>query len=711
MAIMPNMIIIFTVFSSIALSVLVFFYNRRSPVNKFFSLYSVFSAGWIITLYLFYSARADDLLFFGRLNFAVTEWVAFFGFYFGYWFPVRTFKFNRIFHPIAIFWLFVLTYATLFTGLIDQKEEFVNGVIVTHFGSLYILFIMHFLLFIGGIIYLPVIKYGSLDHKKRMQVKYLSMGTSLSIIFAGTTNILLPFLFKNYNWQYTGPLGLIPFYGFTSYSIIRHNLMDIKLVIQRSLVYSFLISIIIGVYLVLVFLLGIIFGEATDSTILLAAIIVTLIGIYTVPHIERYFLKITDKFFFKDKYDYSQALFDLADTLSKNIRLDRLLAEASGNLQRILKSKSVEICLVKGKSGSSKDKRTEEITDKNIISVAESLGRDNISIIRNHAILDLQNAVASEKLAGLKVLKGFGLERKTSIFGFIVYEGKLLGIILVGDKISGDEYTDEDVKLLKTFVYQASIAIMNAQLYQQVVDYSTELEKRVEQRTETIFKLQEEQKQMMLEIAHSLQTPLTILKAELNFMAKDAKDKRSYSALERSIDRISNFIYDLLRLANLESGVKADYFYRMSLSDLLDEMVENFEIIMADKNISFKHKIEKDIYIIGAKKELEELVNNLVSNSMKYIGPGSKKEINIELATIDGRPTITIADNGLGIKPEYLPQIFKRFYRAHDSIAGERSKGAGLGLAICKEIVARHNAEIYAQSKEGKGTKMTIIFK
>jgi signal transduction histidine kinase len=290
----------------------------------------------------------------------------------------------------------------------------------------------------------------------------------------------------------------------------------------------------------------------------------------------------------------------------------------------------------------------------------------------------------------------------------ILLEEKLIGVIMFGEKKSGDLFSNEDINLLKTFSYQAGVALERARLFEEVKNYSLQLENKVEQRTAKIKGLQEEQRKMMLEIAHGLQTPLTIMKAELSQLEVDSEECKKLKGMEKSIDRISRFIYDMLKLAKIENESKTAKMEKIDFSNLLLELIESLEIITEEKGIKIINNIEPGIFIKGDSHELAELVTNLASNSVKYIRDSNKKEIEINLLKIDEKINLTFKDTGIGIKQENLAHLFERFYRVENENEPE-IKGTGLGLAICKKIIDRHGGKIDVESQVGKGTKFIII--
>ena len=159
----------------------------------------------------------------------------------------------------------------------------------------------------------------------------------------------------------------------------------------------------------------------------------------------------------------------------------------------------------------------------------------------------------------------------------------------------------------------------------------------------------------------------------------------------------------MLKLARMENQKDKFEKEKFDLSELLFDLIENFKIITAEKNILLKSNIEKNIFFNGSKKEIEELIMNIVSNSVKYFGDKKNNKISFILKEKNDVIELIIADTGIGIKKEKIQRLFSRFYRA-----GDDNRGTGLGLAICKEIVNRHLGEIKVESKEGKGAKFII---
>lgn len=259
--------------------------------------------------------------------------------------------------------------------------------------------------------------------------------------------------------------------------------------------------------------------------------------------------------------------------------------------------------------------------------------------------------------------------------------------------------------------YQAILAKEKDKLYKKTKDYLKKLKRKVLKKGIKIKKIQENQKQMILNISHNLQSPLTILKAELEYMIKkeikteNDSMKNRCKILEQSIDKLSDFIYGLLYLSKLETLKNEFKMRKINLSQLLDSLYEYFYIMSSYKKIKLIKNIRPGIKIIGNDKKIEEMITNLISNSVKYIGRGDFIKISLNL--LDEKAVIKIEDNGIGIEKENLKKIFNKFFCSNKN----GIKGSGLGLAIVKKIVDLHNGDIEVKSKKGEGTIFKIYFK
>ncbi len=213
-------------------------------------------------------------------------------------------------------------------------------------------------------------------------------------------------------------------------------------------------------------------------------------------------------------------------------------------------------------------------------------------------------------------------------------------------------------------------------------------------------------KQMTADVAHELRTPLTALGSHLEAMVEglwDATPERLKSCHEE-VKRLGTLVADLEQLEKVEGE---NLNLNKSSMDLL-EMVRTVSDAMngeiTKKGLSLSVEGEK-VLVDGDKNRLSQVVTNLISNAIKYTGPGGS--IGIAISQTKDLGTITVRDTGIGIGEKELPLVFERFYRA-DKSRNRKSGGAGIGLAIVKSIVTAHGGTVTVESREEEGSCFTV---
>lgn len=544
--------------------------------------------------------------------------------------------------------------------------------------------------------------------KTRQQLQYIFLGAVLFISIAILCDAVLPAL-GIYNYNLVGPMASAVFIAFTAYAIVRHNLFDIKVVLQKSLTYSFLLVIIFAFYEACLFLLNIALTKNSLLNNHISVGLTIIAGVSGVSPLEKYFRKFTDRWFFKEPYNYGDALHILSRVLNQNWELSRLMAESDEALRRIFKVSFTGVTTINPlylfRNGLTQTIDERPLVEEIIPIVA---GWKSDVITMEEVDIKIQDNSTDEKTKRiLKFLKG-----RWQLFSFttlikISSLGKLVGFLHLSDKLSEEPLKPQDIQLLKTYTNQLATALEKAEAYQKLKEYTENLEAKVEERTREIKNMQLRQKQVMEDISHGLQTPLTILKAELElFGAKQPGEKEQLATMEKSIDKVSVTISDLLKLARLETPLAETPMQEFGLSGLLAEVLDYVEVIAENNGIKLLKFIEDNIKIAGDPKQIEELITNLLSNAVKFSKKNSEQKIEVSLKTKNSFAVMQVKDQGKGIAEEDLYKIFHRFYRSTNS--GTPTQGSGLGLSICKAICERHGGKISATSHPTQGSCFTV---
>lgn len=694
----------------------IFMHHPKRRTNQYYALFVILLDFFILSVFL--ENRPDlvgleNVALFLRLDFAFALLFFYVWFRFCSIFTKSSLLGEKYqwFNKSSFVVLLILLFMSLITNLILTNITFPENVILFDTGPLWPLYAFPLLFWALGGVFLLILKRQQ-SRKQRDQHVTQQIDIILSGFFLSLGVGLVIFLFLQTFFSISLEISQLGLYSlsilafFTAYAIVRHQFLDIKIIIQRGLIYTALLTIIIGFYLILVGILGFFFQRATNLAILFSAGITTIVGIFGVPYIERYFRRVTDHLFFKDTYNYSKALQELSEILNKNVHLEEIFTKSATTLKGIFKTR-IALFISTGKDLPLEEqediRKTRGLCSHNLVQAMEQ--HNNVILTQDIDHLIRQEEEDHIYHQALQELRTMAKRYRAEVVVPII-DGPLF-LLFLGKKLSGDTYTQEDLRLLRTFANQASVAIKKAELYGRIKDYSHELERRVQKRTAELQTMQEGQRQMMIDISHSLQTPLTIIKGELSTLERQMPDSKELNAFERSLDKISKFIYDLLELTRLDTHEDIMQNEILHLSEILEDLVEYFTVLTNEKEIELQSNLEKDILIEGERKKIEELVINLVSNAVKYMREGTfEKTITISLSADETHAYLTVEDTGIGMNNDELKHIFDRFYRARES----HTSGTGLGLTISKKIVERHHGTITVASQPSVGTKFTIQF-
>ncbi|MBQ4002165.1 MAG: HAMP domain-containing histidine kinase [Lachnospiraceae bacterium] len=210
------------------------------------------------------------------------------------------------------------------------------------------------------------------------------------------------------------------------------------------------------------------------------------------------------------------------------------------------------------------------------------------------------------------------------------------------------------------------------------------------------------EKQFVADASHELRTPLTVITTNAELLREDVADRpedtKYADNVLRSANRMRTLTEELLTLARSDMGVSAGRKEHVDLSDLVQEVVLNYEPVFFEKGLLLAQEIEEKILITGNPEELRRLAAILLDNAQKYGRNGGTTTVTLK-RTGRFRCMLTVADEGEEIPEEILSQLFTRFFRADEARSGE--EGFGLGLSIAEEIVSHHNGRIRAESADG----------
>lgn len=230
---------------------------------------------------------------------------------------------------------------------------------------------------------------------------------------------------------------------------------------------------------------------------------------------------------------------------------------------------------------------------------------------------------------------------------------------------------------------------------------------------ETLKIREEFRKEFMGNVAHELKTPIFTIQGYIENLIdgaisdEDVRDKFLNRA-KISVERLIYIIKDLDMITKFESGTLNLELDAFDINELVQDVYEQLEIQAQKKEIKliFNKNYPESIYVNGDKDKIEQVVTNLVINSIKYGTDKGTTEVSFESLTND-KLIVRITDNGDGILKEHLSRLFERFYRV-DQSGSRKEGGSGLGLSIVKHIIDAHNENIYIESELGIGSEFSF---
>ncbi|WP_341220405.1 sensor histidine kinase [Polaribacter atrinae] len=214
-------------------------------------------------------------------------------------------------------------------------------------------------------------------------------------------------------------------------------------------------------------------------------------------------------------------------------------------------------------------------------------------------------------------------------------------------------------------------------------------------------------------VAHELKTPLFTVQGYILTLIEGAVNDKEIRTkyLERAnkgVERLVAVIKDLDMIAKLENdGMKLDKEV-FNILELVQNVFDMFEMRAKKRNITLKFDriYEFPVFVNGDAKKIEQVLINLIVNSIKYGKPNGNTIVAVESYN-EGKFIIKTIDNGEGIKPQHLSRLFERFYRVDQSRSREQG-GSGLGLSIVKHIIEAHNETILLKSTYGEGSEFSF---
>jgi two-component system phosphate regulon sensor histidine kinase PhoR len=269
----------------------------------------------------------------------------------------------------------------------------------------------------------------------------------------------------------------------------------------------------------------------------------------------------------------------------------------------------------------------------------------------------------------------------------------------------------DDVSLLESTTFQ------NQPITTDMSTLTREIEKFAKDKKleiETLKVREVYRKEFMGNVSHELKTPLFTVQGYLLTLLEggameDKQIRKKYlQRAAKGVERLIYIVKDLDMITKLEVGDLHLDYEDFDIVDLIKNVFELLEMKAAKKSIvlTFDMNYDKPIMVHADKERIQQVVTNLVVNSIKYGKNDGTTEVSIE-NLIKNKVIVRVTDNGEGIEKQHIPRLFERFYRV-DKSGSRKEGGSGLGLSIVKHIIEAHNEKIYVESVPGIGSEFSF---
>jgi two-component system NtrC family sensor kinase len=577
-------------------------------------------------------------------------------------------------------------------------------------------------------IYVLIILYSAIMKEKssirKNKLKYVFTGFG----FMGLMNSLNVLPILGYPLYPPGNLSFIPLVFF-AVGLFKHNLLDMGTIIEKSLVYSLVTASLTGIYALIVIITDKIFKDFYFSGSIYLPVIFFFIITFIFGPLKTQIQKVVDRVFFKEKYNYQQTIKQVSLMIASVLDFREIGKLLTDTVMNAIKVESCALYL----------KNTEGLGF--VISSAKGgrifSGKESVIPV-DSPIVDLM-AKCGRPLIRKKLMEQSGneeIEKALSIMDNMnieialpmIFKESLNGFIVLGEKLSGSGYSEEDLDLLETLSIQTALAVQNTISYKLIEDFNKNLEEKIEERTRdlknALIEKENAQEQLIRAqslasigklvagVAHEINNPLSSSTSLVQSTVEDLeKWNRATPPDQNLIEDLKFAIKELGRAKGVVASLlglsrqSESRFETININHVVKDALRILHSRVKQSRVELDEKYDESIPDIkGNFANLGQVFLNIILNAFQAV---DEKGGRISIATYYDKKQNQIVfeckDNGPGIPESIRQDIFKPFFTTKNV-----GKGTGLGLYLCHEIVTRHGGSIDSENPEDGGAKFSV---
>ena len=744
-----NISLIVTALLNLSLGVLIFISGKNKKINIVYSLNIVAIISWVMAMFFYRSSPPETNLFWCTVLYVTPTLIASSFLYFTYIFPSQKEKYIW-WRTILIFGInLAIIVMVIWPGLIIKEVNIRPGlekqIIFTPYYWFYFIYTLEFFSFGFFRLFKKYLKNRGIE---RLQIIYLVTGYSLAANLAFGTNLIMPWIgYFFLNWM--GQIFTCIMVAFTTYAILKYRLMDIRIVARKIVIYFVSAGFVYGIFYLITWFYDRTLGGVHSNGAYLVGLIVAPLFVALFAWLNNRIKGIANKYLFSSLYSSQETMAKLTDELNNSIDLGKIVDSIVNSIKDAMQLDRAGILLIDQNGEVIKYKIAKVIgfNENNGISLVQDnfltqhLEKTQKPLVRDELQMISRDSNSASEKQGFGQLAENMKHIEASLCLPMIISSKLIGIIVLGSKISGDAYTSDDLNLLSTLSKQAAIAVDNARLYKEVQDFSKTLQQKVDEQTkeirdqkdkvekalasekqahelekhanEELKHLDENKTDFMLITQHHLRTPLSVNNGFLDLMLNGTfgkippKIKSVILRLRESTQKEIDVVNELLDVSSYQIGKDVMHFHPIDFEALMEETLKDLTAEAEAKGIYLKYDKQGDLPKIPADRmKLKLVLTNVIDNCIKYTGEGG---VTVNMEVKNDKFLISVTDTGIGLSDEVIQNLFKQSFHRGEQAKKLFAVGKGLGLYLSGKIIESHHGRIWAESRgDGKGSGFYI---
>jgi signal transduction histidine kinase len=590
---------------------------------------------------------------------------------------------------------------------LSGSSLFMKGVVWTHWGwapatgPLYLPFLVVFNFFmIYGVRHLVKANRALDSSFRRNRGTLIVLGTLISL--AGAFIDFARFVAAKYipAAEQVYPMGIpanMVFALMLGTSIVRYRLFAVDLAVKKGSVYGLVGTVVTAALYVLTRALERAFDLADIDTIWVVVPLGFVITVLLTPWGQHLEDRIHRLMFSKRQGCY-ETLLSLSKRMSAILNFNELVDTLVHGLVRGIPVTHATLMIYDATANTFVSYREETTLEEG--SGVETIRADSPIVqwlSRTEGLLVKEEAKLNPRIASYFESAEGELEAiKASLIVPLKIENKLNGILLLGEKLSGEIFDAQELDVLALLATQAAISLENARLYEGLSTSNVRL-----------MEASRLKSQFLANMSHELRTPLNSIigfsKVLLNRLDGELTERQE--AYIRSVHNSSRHLLELINgildFSRIEAGKFEMRPEKVDVLSLVDECIESSLPLIRDKRLKLEKDVPLDVPEVSADRtRIKQVLLNLMSNAIKFTAAG---RILVQVRREPEALHVSVADTGIGISPPDLARLFEPFQRLDNPLA-QQADGTGLGLAISKKFVELHRGRIWAESRENQGS-------